>query len=116
MKRRGQMNRLESSFAKKLDEELHGGKILWWAFESVKFSLGSGAWFCPDFVVMTSVQEIVFYETKGFMREAANVRLKVAANKYPFRFMLVRHARSSGWTYEEIGEPVESIPNTESGG
>ena len=96
------MNRLESAYAKVLEERKKTGMILLYEFESVKFRLGDGAWYTPDFMVMDRDGSIEFHETKGFMREAANVRIKVAAAKYPFKFYLVKHSKATGWTYEEL--------------
>lgn len=100
-KPRGEMNRLESSFAEYLEEQRKLGLIEWWAFESIKFRIGNGAWFTPDFVAMNVHAEIVFYETKGFMRDAANVRLKVAASSFPFDFILVKKVNKM-WTFKSL--------------
>ena len=100
-KRRGVMNRLEGAYANHLDQEKREGRIEYWVFESVKFGIGAGAWFCPDFMIMRTDGQIEFHETKGFMREAANFRLKVAADKYPFRFVLIKLMKS-GWIRKEI--------------
>jgi len=102
------MNKLEAAFAQVLQLDQHHGVIHWWAFESMKFKLGEGAWFTPDFVTLQADGEIRFYETKGFMREAANVRLKTVSHNYPFRFFLVKHLRGT-WQITEVGE-CESEP------
>jgi hypothetical protein len=84
------MNGLESRYATYLEDKKRQGLITWWAYEPMKFKLADSAWFKPDFGVMDLSGEISFHETKGFMREAANVRLKVAAELYPFKFFLVK--------------------------
>ncbi len=96
------MNKLEAAYALCLEAKFRTGEILWYAYEPMKFKLGDGAWFTPDFGVMLKDMTIEFRETKGFMREAANVRLKVAASKYPFKFVLVKFSRSTGWVHEEM--------------
>lgn len=100
-KRRGVMNKTESAFAQVLDLKKREGEIEHWEFETIKLQLGDGAWYTPDFWVLMPDGEIHFYETKGFMREAANVRIKVAATKYPFRFFLIKFLRGR-WDKEEI--------------
>lgn len=95
------MNRLEASFALYLEGLLRTGDIYQYGFEEMKFSVGAGAWFTPDFWVIDKNSEITFYETKGFMREAANVRIKSVAGKYPFRFVIVRCVRGI-FTFEEV--------------
>jgi len=45
--------------------------------------------------------EVEFHETKGFMREAARVRLRVAAEMHPFRFLLVKRAGGE-WSVVEV--------------
>ncbi len=101
-KRRGRMNKLEQAYAGELAFLLNHGLIHWWDFEPIKFRLADGAWFCPDFAVLTK-DGLQFREAKGFWREAARVRIKVAADKYPFRFVAVTKDRKTGeWQYEEI--------------
>ena len=99
--RKSGMNRLESAYAELLAGRIKFGQILLYEYEAVKFRLGDGAWFTPDFMVMLPDGQIEFHETKGFMREAANVRLKVAASKYPFKFFLVKRIKGA-WNIEEI--------------
>src|SRR3990167_1589748 len=84
------MNRLEASYAEELEAKRVGGLIREWHYEALKLPLGKGAWFCPDFMVIRNDGTLELHETKGFMREAAAVRLKVAARLWPFRFLLVR--------------------------
>ncbi len=103
-KRRGRMNKLETAYAANLAERLADGAIYWWAFEPVKLRLADGAWYCPDFAVLDGVDGLSFIETKGFWREAARIRIKVAADKYPFRFVAVtKHKRTGEWEYETFG-------------
>lgn len=75
-----------------------------------KLLLGEGAWYTPDFRVVALDGVIEHHECKGFMREAANVRLKVAASLHPFRFFLVRNTGSSSaprWDITRIGSSTD---------
>lgn len=97
--RRGTMNKLEARFR----DEVLAGKVRWYDFEAVKFRLADGAWYTPDFVVQDAHGLYCFYEVKGFWREAARVRIKVAADKYPFPFIAVTRNRKTGeWEYERF--------------
>jgi hypothetical protein len=99
--KKGGMNKLEAAYAAELELRLRAQDILCWSYESVKLKLADGTWYTPDFLVVTGSGELEMHETKGFMREAARVRLNVAAALHPFRFVLVRKA-GNGWTHEVV--------------
>lgn len=84
------MNKLESAWAKELDQQLSDGKILWYKFEGIALRLADRTFYHPDFIVMENNGVIRIDETKGFMRDDANVKLKVAASLFPFVFRLIR--------------------------
>jgi hypothetical protein len=97
------MNKTEAAFAAELEKCRMAGGVAWYEFESVRLHLGGGATFKPDFPTLLTNGSLVFYEVKGsFCREAARVRIKVAAGKFPhWRFVVV--TREGGeWRYEEI--------------
>lgn len=99
------MNRMESEYALMLEARKQNGEILWYAFEGIKVRLADQTYYTPDFVVMANDFTLECHETKGFMREAAFVRIKVAAELYPFRFVLIRAVAKKdggGWKIEEI--------------
>lgn len=88
---REKMNGTESAFADYLDGRIQRGEIKRWDFEAMKFILADRTTYTPDFFVMLPDGRIEFYEVKGFMRDDANVKLKVSASKfYMFKFYLVR--------------------------
>lgn len=101
--RRGSMNKLEARFANEvLRPQRVSCEIIWWDFEPFKVRLADGAWYTPDFAAIDTVG-LVLFECKGFWREAARVRIKVAADKYPFRFVAVTYDRKTGeWQYENF--------------
>lgn len=87
----GAMNRLEAEYSKQLELERAAGEILWWRFEAVKLRLADNTFLTVDFAVMTAPDGVLeMRETKGFMMDDANVKLKVAAANFPFRFVLIR--------------------------
>lgn len=95
-KRRGVMNGTERAYAAHLTAQ---GRPF--HFEGIKLRLADDAWFTCDFAVWVN-GAMEFHETKGFMREAAAVRLKTAAEQYPqFVFRLVRLVKGS-WNITEV--------------
>lgn len=106
------MNGTESEFAAKLEVDRRAGAILYWAFEPVHFRLAQGASFKPDFMVVDRIGSgflIEFLEVKGFWRESARVRIKVAAEVHPFRFYAVRKKKGGGWEYESFPGLVDRL-------
>lgn len=96
------MNGIESAYARRLELLKTAGEILDWSYEAISLRLADGSRYTPDFFV-TFQDRMECHETKGFMREAARVRLLVAAEKYwQFRFVLVR-GKNQVWTFETIG-------------
>lgn len=95
------MNKLEAAYGEHLERRRAAGEIAEWRYESTKLRLADGAWYTPDFRVVLPNGEVEFHETKGFMREAARVRLRVAAELHPFRFLLVKRA-GGGWSVVEV--------------
>jgi hypothetical protein len=101
---RNAMNGLESAYAKHLDVLKLAGDVKWWAFNAVRLRIAMGekvAWYRPDFFIEFADGSFAFHETKGFEREAALLRLKVAAGLVPIPFALVKK-NGSGWYYEEF--------------
>lgn len=103
----GQMNKLEGAYAEHLKALQRAGEVNWWRFEGIKLRLADKTFFNVDFAVMLSNGELQMHEVKGFMMDDANVKLKVAADLYPFRFMLVRKAKGGQWTITEVGNQGE---------
>ena len=82
------------------------GELDGWFFEAVTLKLAPNARYTPDFMVVLDSGEIEFHEVKGWMEEAAFVRIKVAAEKFPFRFWLatVRTKKDGGgFEIKEVG-------------
>lgn len=101
-----EMNATETQYARELELRKRGGEIRDWRFEAIKLRLAAGAFYKPDFAVVGIGGEIELHEIKGFWREAARVRIKVAAEQYPwFRFIALKHRtqrQGGGWEVEEF--------------
>lgn len=85
----GTQNKLEAAYADYLEGRKQAGEILWYKFEGIKLRLADNCFYNPDFAVMLSSGEMEMHECKGFMRDDAAVKIKVAVEEYPFRFVLV---------------------------
>lgn len=104
----GEMNKTEAAYSRQLDTLVAAGEIVAFRFEAVRFTLAhnvSGArnamTYTPDFMVITD-DNIQFHETKGFMREDALLKVKMAAEIYPwFRWFVIRKTKT-GWDKEEF--------------
>jgi hypothetical protein len=95
------MNKLESAYERHLYGLLNVGEVLWYRFEPMRLRLANGAYYKPDFGVKIRDGSLEFHETKGHWREAARVRIKVAAELFPFRFIAVTR-KNGGWAREEF--------------
>jgi hypothetical protein len=104
------LNKLERDFRDRAAEPAFvRGDITGYAREPFKLDIGGHCYFIPDFVAAERPGEhgiaprITVVEVKGgFFREDAKVKIKVAANKYPFlcfRWLLVYRdgPYGSGW-------------------
>jgi len=95
-------NKLEKEYGQYLATLKRAGEIIDFRYEPFSLRIGHSAWYKPDFLV---IKEDCFelHETKGFMREAANVRLKACATKYPwFRFLLIKAGKKGQWNVKEV--------------
>lgn len=96
------MNKLEALYAEHLELLKAAGEIKWHRFEPVKLRLATGAYYKPDFGVLTRDGQFALHETKGHWREAARVRIKVAAELFPmFRFVAITRV-GGNWRREEF--------------
>lgn len=101
VRRKRGMNGLEKAYNQHLGFLHAAGDIEWFEFEPMRLKLADGTYYRPDFGVMRNGR-LEFHETKGHMREAARVRLNVAAAKFPFPFYLVRKHRT-GFMVNRVG-------------
>ena len=96
-----QMNRTERKYADELYRLQLAGEIVAYQFEPVKLRLARRTFYTPDFLVVFP-DHFEFHEVKGFARDDAMVKLKVAARLYPwFKFVLVRPNGTQGWVKTE---------------
>lgn len=105
----GVMNGLESKWADHLNDLQQAGDVIWWAYEPIRLRLANNTTYTPDFFVMDKSGELQVWETKGGIWTAeSRVKIKVAAELYPFRFFGVQW-RKKQWKVEEFSKNAEEI-------
>lgn len=104
----GERNGLEARYEKHLEALKQAGEILWYEFEGMTFKIAEmRCKYTPDFNVMTKDNQIECHELKGNLKvfqDDAKVKAKVAADKYPIRFLIVtpkKKDEGGGWNYLE---------------
>jgi hypothetical protein len=95
----GQMNRTEFDYERQLHVRQVAGEVVWYRFEGIKLRLADNTFYSPDFAVMLADGQLEMHEVKGHWTDDARVKIKVAAEMYPFRFIAIRKGRS-GWQVE----------------
>jgi len=101
----GAMNKTEQAYAANLERLRQAGYIAWFKFEGVKLRLADNTFYSPDFAVMTAEGRMQMHEVKGFWQDDARVKIKVAADLYPFEFVAVKvkaKKDGGGWSVEEF--------------
>lgn len=98
---RKRMNGLEAKYARHLDYLLQTGKIAGYWFEAVNLRLADKCFYMPDFMVQMPDGTIEFHETKGHWQDDALVKIKVAAEQLPFKFVAYQH-KSGMWVEREF--------------
>ena len=101
----GQMNKTEQAYAAHLGQLQAVGGILWHKFEGVKLRLADNTFYSPDFAVMQPDGHLEMHEVKGFWQDDARVKIKVAADMYPFKFVALKpraKKNGGGWEIEEF--------------
>lgn len=107
-------SKLERDWSVVLEAMKRDEQLLRWDYEPERLRLADGTYYTPDFRLVWHDGEVSFDECKGHMREAARVRILVAAELHPYRFRVVRRGKRRSWEIEEIRsvrEPRDLIEN-----
>lgn len=96
-----EMNKTERAYAAKLETEKMAGLILWYEFEPLKLRLADGCQYEIDFLVLTADRSLEVHEVKGYWTDDALVKIKVAAEKFPFRFVAIQYIKKE-WVEREF--------------
>ena len=103
----GELKNEGPKYRSKLEREYHAVlKAEGYAYcehEPLRLKLAKRSNYTPDFVTRDAAGNIVCWETKGFWREAARVRIKVAARLFPWMtFIAVKKRKAAdGGGYEK---------------
>lgn len=96
------MNKTESEYASILEVMKSAGEIALFEFEPLKLRLAKSTYYTPDFMVVNQDGEVEFHEVKGFWRDDARVKIKVAADRFRyFQFIAVSKKRGK-WERERF--------------
>lgn len=101
----GQMNKTEAAYQKHLEQLKAAGEVAWYRFEGIKLRLADNTFYTPDFSVMRANGQMELHEVKGHWTCDARVKIKVAADQYPMRFIAVKvqpQKLGGGWAVEEF--------------
>ncbi len=103
--KRGTLNRTEQAYSAHLAGLQVLGQVEWFAFEALTLKLAADCRYTPDFLVMLPDGSLECHEVKGFWQDDAKVKIRCAAEKFPFRFVAVKaeaKKRGGGWLREEF--------------
>ncbi|MBN8831215.1 MAG: hypothetical protein J0G94_11505 [Sphingomonadales bacterium] len=105
----GTMNKTEARYeAEVLAPLLQAKEILWYRFEGIKLRLADNTFLTVDFPMMRADGLLVMVDVKGapgVITEDARVKMKVAADQYPFAFRFawpLPRKQGGGWGGEEL--------------
>lgn len=98
----GVMNKTEEAYAAHLELRRRAGEVEAVWFEGITLKLAEGCRYTPDFLVMLSDGRLEAHEVKGHWQDDAKVKIKVAAAKFPLRFIALKAIpRKAGGGWEE---------------
>lgn len=99
----GTMNETEQAYAQHLDARKAAGEVAAYWFEGIRIKLpGERMFYTPDFFVLLADGFLELHEVKGYWEDTAKMRMKLAAQAYPFRCIAVRkRSRKDGGGFEE---------------
>lgn len=97
----GKMNKTEAMYAARLEALKYAGEVLWYEFEPMNLRLADKCFYAVDFLVMLKSGQLECHEVKGYWTDDALVKIKSAAEKFPFRFISVRLIKGN-WEVREF--------------
>ena len=105
-------SRWEEQYNNMLELKYRASEILAYEYESITFRLAPKTTYTPDFLVVLPDGKVQIHEVKGFAREDAIIKFKVAAQQNPwFEFIMVKKSKTEGWV--EMLHFNSTYPQTE---
>lgn len=99
------MNKTEKAYADYLEIKKKAGEVRAYYYEKVKLRLADRTYYTPDFMVIDKDGFIEFHEVKGFLRDDALVKYKVAAEQFPWaRWVMLKKDGRDGLSWEVMYE------------
>lgn len=98
----GTMNAWEKEHARTLFDRHQADEISGYYYERFRFEIGHRCLYIPDFVILHSNGTFGAEEVKGFMRDDANVKIKVAARMYPQIVFTLWTKKDGDWTCKAV--------------
>lgn len=102
------MNKTEARYAQYLELQKRAGTVVWFKYEGITVKLGNDCRYTPDFAVMLASGAVELHEVKGrkgkkaYCEDDARVKIAVAAEQFPFRFVMVWSASNGEWVLGEF--------------
>ncbi len=108
----GQMNKLEQSYARRLDLLKAAGEVIDYKFEPFKLVLGKdNCTYKPDFLVILSSKgcleqglpptlRMELHEVKGYWEEDARIKFKWAIDAFPWFAFVGCQYKKRAWIFE----------------
>lgn len=92
------LNKTEAAYLKYLREL----NMKWIGIQNITLKLANDTRLTPDFSFIQNSGRFVFVDVKGFQREDALIKMKVAARQFPmFDFLIVKKA-GTGWDTRKV--------------
>ncbi|WP_287002285.1 hypothetical protein [Sphingobium sp.] len=102
----GEKNQTEQRFEDEyLRPLLLAGEISWYRFEGIKLRLADNTFLTVDYAVLPAGGVLTMIDVKGgaaVVQEDARVKMRVAADQYPFLFQYAFPAKGGGWTIKDV--------------
>ena len=98
------MNKLEAAYYNEvLWPAVREGSVINVWYEALNFRLAPNTHYLADFLVQNADGSLEIHEVKGFMRDDANVKLKLCAQYFPFPvFLVTRQRKRDGGQWEVL--------------
>ena len=92
------LNKTEADYLAHLRE--HG--FAWIGIQNIKLKLADNTTYTCDFFTLSHGGKLVGREVKGFMRDDASVKIKVAAREFRWIQFLIVKKTKNGWVHKEV--------------
>lgn len=95
-------SKTERKYANHLDNLKAAGVVASWRYEARKFEIAHRCGYTPDFEVTFAGGHVEYHEVKGWCREDAWIKLKVAARMFPECAFKIVKLEKGKWKIDAI--------------